>query len=344
MGKCAFANDVAASLFVRRILRNSDPRSTPSIIAGMILTVTPNPCVDKTVFVDRLEVGTFMHPEKYTCIPGGKGTNASRVIKNLGRPTKVIVVVGGHTGAHVVDMIRNQDGNECVPVWVESPTRTITTILEEPRLPQTAFYEPGSRVTNEERAKLAETVKHALGDSKVVTFNGSVSDPNIKEIYRDLIPVAKAAGAITILDSEGPAFPLGVEAIPHMVKPNVEEAEEVVGFVLDSDAARWRAIDFFHEKGIELVALSLGHEGALVSRGGERLRVMPPPIREINPVGSGDCMLAGYAIGLLEEMPLEEMAVLAAAAGAANAMVWDVANLTQADIDKLTPQITVQRL
>ncbi|MCC6490398.1 MAG: hexose kinase [Candidatus Hydrogenedentes bacterium] len=308
----------------------------------MILSVTPNPCVDKTVFIDQLKIGTFMRSPRCTCIPGGKGTNVSRAVKALGRATRAMVVVGGHPGAHVVDMIEHQDQVECFPAWVASQTRTITTVLEEPIHRQTAFFEPGSRVTESEYRSIIDVFEHAVEGAKVVTFNGTVSDPAIKTLYRDLIPIAKTHGAMTILDSHGPEFALGLESVPYMVKPNVAETEELVGYALESPDARWKAIDFFHEKGINLVVLSLGADGALVSREGERFQVVPPLIREVNPVGSGDALVAGFAIGLAEGMTLRDMATLGCAAGTANAMSWDIGHFTREEVDDLLKQVEIK--
>ncbi len=308
----------------------------------MILTVTPNPCVDKTVFIDTLKVGTFMRSQRCTCIPGGKGTNVSRAVKALGRKTRAMVVAGGHPGAHVVDMIEQQDGVECAPAWVASQTRTITTVLEESIHRQTAFFEPGSKVTEAEYQGIIETFRKTVEGAKVVTFNGTVSDPAIETLYRDLILIAKERGARTILDSHGPEFALGLESVPHMVKPNVAETEELVGYTLDTPETRWKAIDFFHEKGVTLVVLSLGRDGALVSRAGERFHVVPPAIKEINPVGSGDALVSGFAIGLLEDLPLRDMAILGCAAGTANAMSWDIGHFIKEEVGVLTDQVEIR--
>ena len=308
----------------------------------MILTVTPNPCVDKTVFIDALKVGAFMRSSKCTCIAGGKGTNVSRAVKNLGRATRAMVIVGGHPGRHVVEMIERQDGVECVPVWVQSQTRTITTVLEEPIHRQTAFFEPGSRVTDAEAAQLETIFAENVAGAEVVAFCGTVPDPNIRFLYRNLIRIARTAGVITILDSHGPEFALGVESVPDMVKPNVAEAQELVGFPLDSSEAKAKAINLFHEKGIELVVLSLGKEGALVSDGKNRFHAVPPAIREVNPVGSGDALVAGFAIGLLEGMTLEAMATLGVAAGAANAMNWDIGHFSAGQVEQLAGKVQIR--
>lgn len=310
----------------------------------MILTVTPNPCVDKTVFIDELRVGQFMRSQKCTCIPGGKGTNVSRAVRALHRPTAAMVVVGGHPGAHVVEMIEEQDGVHCIPVWVESQTRTITTVLEEPVHRQTAFFEPGSKVEEDEAAHLRLTFEDAIAHAQVVTFNGTVPDRRIEHLYHELIPIAHDAGALTILDSHGPEFAKGLAAVPYMIKPNAAELSELVGYSLESDDAKWQAIRQMHDRGVELVALSLGARGLFASRGGERLHVLPPEIDEVNPVGSGDALVAGFAIGLMEGMSLEDMAVLGCAAGAANAMSWDIGHFTDEDVELVSRNVQVRRL
>jgi tagatose 6-phosphate kinase len=310
----------------------------------VILTVTPNPCVDKTVFIDELKAGTFMRSRKFTCVPGGKGNNVARAVHVLGRPVQPLVLVGGHTGAHVLDMIRNQDGIEPIAVWVASPTRTITTVLEESIHRQTAFFEPGSRVTEEEAAQLLALFQRAAEKARVVTFNGTVPDRNIEGIYCDLVRIAKEAGAATILDSHGPEFAKGLDSVPYMVKPNVSETEELVGYSLDTDQGKWRAIDYFHDRGVELVVLSLGARGAFVSCGGERMHVKPPKVKEINPVGSGDALVAGFAIGLMEGLPLRDTARLGIAAGTANAMSWDIGHFTKEEVEALEPQVQIEIL
>ena len=310
----------------------------------MILTVTPNPCVDKTVFIDRLEIGGRLRSKKCTYIPGGKGSNVSRAVKALGGDTIALVIVGGPTGQHVVDMITNDDGVRCIPVRVAAMTRTITTVLEESIHRQTAFFEPGSTVTEAEVDDTVNSIAEALAGAKVVTFNGSVPDPSLNGLYAEGVRLAREAGVLSIVDSYGEPFRRALTEKPYMVKPNDEEAEGLVGFSLDSDAARWHAIDWFHAQGVELVVLSLGAEGALVSRNGERFAVHPPNIEEINPVGSGDALVAGFALGLERGLSLEEMSRLGVAAGTANAMSWDIGHFTKAEVDAIAQQVIVERL
>ncbi len=309
----------------------------------MILTVTPNPCVDKTVFVEEIRLGEFIRSGKYTCIPGGKGTNVSRAVKQLGRETAALVVVGGHTGRHVVDMIENQDGVECIPVWVNSPTRTITTVLETTIHRQTAFFEPGPTLSREDYDKILKTFVEKLHRATVVTFNGTVSDRTACCLYREMISLAHQHGILTILDSHGPELAQGVKAGPYMVKPNMGELEELCGKSLSSDNDVWKATEKLHRNGIRLVVVSRGARELFCSYTDEHLIVTPPRIKEVNPVGSGDALVAGFAIGLSEKMSLEEMAVLGCAAGAANAMSWDIGHFTRDEVLQLAPQVSVKR-
>ncbi len=308
----------------------------------MILTVTPNPCVDKTVFLDRVELGTFMRARRFSCVPGGKGNNVARAVHAMDRDVRAMVVVGGHTGRHVVDMIENEDAISTLPVWVESPTRTITTVLEEPIHRQTAFFEPGPEITLAEYSMIIETFAGAVGRAQVATLCGTVSDPGTAELYREMINLAKRENVPVILDSHGPEFAAGLRAAPYMVKPNVAEASALLGVSLDTRDAQWRALDQFHVQGVVIAVMSLGKEGALVSCEGRRFHVIPPVIQEVNPVGSGDCFVAGFAIGIEEGMSLEEMARLGCAMGAANAMTWNIGHFEPEQVDQLLPQVQLR--
>lgn len=312
----------------------------------MILTFTPNPCVDKTVFIDDLLVGASMRSKRYTCIPGGKGVNVSRAVHALDRPTKALVVVGGFTGQHVVDMIEKQDAVACAPVWVPSPTRTITTVLETNVHRQTVFFEPGSEITSEDLTTIVSAFRQHVAGASVVTFSGAVSHPNAAGLYREMIPIAREAGALAILDSYGPEFAAALPTAPYMVKPNVKELEIWAGTELPDTTSRWEAIEKLHRAGVSLVVLSLGKDGIMVSQmlagKQEQFTATPPEIEEVNAVGSGDCLVAGFAIGLAERKPLEYAARQGVAMGTANAMTWDIGHFDVDQIASLMERVTVR--
>ena len=306
----------------------------------MILTFTPNPAVDKTVFVDTIALGEKHRSQRYTCIPGGKGCNVARAAKALGHDAKAMIIAGGPTGQHVADMIEKDDGLPCVPFWVGGFTRTITTVLEANPHRQTVFFEPGPVPTGTEIEALVEAYREAVAGVDVATFNGAVQDPSLRPLYRRLIAVAQEAGARCVIDSYGAELAMALEAAPYAVKPNAEEAEGLVGYPLDTREAQWRAVRFFHERGVEMVVLSLGEDGALFSTRDAQFHAVPPPIEEVNPVGSGDSLVAGIAVGLAEGWPLEQTARTAIAAGTANAMSWDIGHFDRELVAHLAAQVT----
>lgn len=307
----------------------------------MILSVTPNPCVDKTIFLDEMAVGKKNVATRVTTIPGGKGNNVARVVKALGAESAALVLVGGAPGQHVVDMITGDDGITCHPVWIAENTRTITTVLEEGPHRQTPLFEPGPRVSPAERERLIDAVVAQLPGTAILTLNGTVPDPILQDVYAAIIPAAKAAGVLTILDTHGPELAQGLAAAPYMVKPNDAEAAELVGFPLDNEAARWQAVDCFHDKGVRLVVLSLGAAGLLISDGTARLRVIPPAIVEVNAVGSGDALVGGIALGLFRQWPLEQTVAWGSAAGTVNAMQWDIGRVSLAEVERVARKVTI---
>ncbi len=310
----------------------------------MILSVTPNPCVDKTVFLKQMEVGKKNVCTGATTIPGGKGNNVARAVKALGEESATLVLVGGATGKHVVEMITKEDRGACHPVWIEQNTRTITTVLEEGHRRQTPLFEPGPKVDLAEREIFVATVISHLPSTDILTLNGTVPDPLMQDCYARIITKAREAGVPTILDTHGPELELGLMAEPFMVKPNEAEAAEVVGFPLDSDQARWRAVDYFHEQGVQLVVLSLGQGGVMASDGNERFHVVPPAIEEVNAVGSGDSLVAGIAVGLKRGWPLEQTIIWGVSAGTANALSWNIGHFTEAEVKSIATQVTVTRM
>lgn len=307
----------------------------------MILTITPNPCVDKTVYIDHLEPGGRFRASRCTCITGGKGCNVSRAAQALGAATRALVLVGGHPGRHVVDMIAHDDGVDCVPCWCEAPTRTITTVLESEPHRQTAFFEPGPSLSVAECDAFVATAAEAMRGASLVTLNGTVPCAALVDCYAQIIPLARAAGAVVLLDAHDEEFRRGLAQRPDFIKPNQQEAEEFLGRPLDSEAARWDAVAAFHAAGVRGVILSLGAEGALFSLDGESLRATPPKIAEVNPVGSGDSMVAGFCVGWLQARPLEQIARSAVACGAANAMVWEIAHIEPDQVVALAAKVDI---
>jgi len=309
----------------------------------MIVTLTPNPCVDKTFVVEALRPGEKHVARECSAIAGGKGVNVSRAVTILGEATQAIVLVAGTTGQEVVSMIE-ADGVKCAPVWTDGLTRTITTVLETAQHRQTPLFEPGPPLSLAALASLKEHVAALAPRDGVMTFNGTIPDQAAARLYATLIPMAKEAGALTVLDSHSAEFAAGIEALPDVVKPNLEELSRWAEVDLPTEALQWAAIDRLQEKGIPFVLLSRGGDSALIAAKDQRFRVTPPAIKEINPVGSGDAFLAGFCVGRQRKWPVEECLRLAAACGAANAANWEIGHFSQEEVAACQAQVRIEAL
>ncbi len=305
----------------------------------MILTVTLNPCVDKSLALEGLTLGAFNDALEAHDVAGGKGTNVARMAKRLGARVKSLVVLGGESGRLVERLIRTRDGIEPLVVWSEAPTRNIVTIYERDRRRATAYVEPPPRMSRTEAEELMRLYCGALEGARIVCFGGSSPHPLLDDTYRQMIEHARQRGIHTILDTRAEALRLGVQAAPFMVKPNVVESERLLGRALPDDDARWQAVAWYRQQGIELVVLTMGRVGALIDWAGRRWRAHPPQVEEVNPVGSGDCVVAGFACGILWGWAQERIIRLAIAAGAANAAVWDAASPSRAEVEALMGEV-----
>lgn len=313
----------------------------------MFLTVTPNPCIDKTIFIPEFKPGDRVRSNKYTQISGGKGNNVARVLANLGFRAVALLWVGGYTGKHVVKMLKENDKVKCFPVWTEMPTRTITTILEERYGRQTAFFEPGPLISQQEYDCFVQTFNKVISCYKIpiVILSGTVPDPKVAFLYRDLIKTSNRHGIKVILDSYGNEFSEGIKSNPYMVKPNVEELSKFLNTDLKDINSRIEAIRYLHKSHkIPLVVLSMGQEGALVCLENTYLHIFPPKIKEINPVGSGDALVAGFAVGLYKGFSIEDTGRFGVALGTANAMMWDIGKFSISDLTNIYEQIKIYKI
>lgn len=310
----------------------------------MVLTVTLNPCVDRSVHLERVQPGRFNQAQAAGEVAGGKGINAARMLAKLGTAVAALTLLGGKSGELVADLVRRQDGFPLHAVWTRERTRTITTVFEQSRGRATAYVEPNSGIAPAEAAELMARYEQLLGGVRLVAMCGSSPQPILDDCYRQMIALARARGVATILDSYGEALARGLQAEPDLAKPNLAEAERWAGRSLPEEADRWQAMAELQRAGAGAVCLSLGRAGVMLAVAQGRWRLRPPRVRTVNPVGSGDCLVAGLAHGMVQGWPLLEGARLGTAAGAANAAVWEAAGASAEHVWRLVGRVRMQCL
>lgn len=307
-----------------------------------ITTVTLNPALDEAVELDRLELGGKSRCSLDSLDPGGKGVNASRVIARLGRRTLAMMFSGGCTG----DLLEEKLREEAVPfvaVRVDDATRVNIMIYESATGRRSRLYLPGARIRTAHLRELEGRLE-AVPDRGVVVLGGSVPPGAPPWIYRDLILRLKERGVRCVVDTSGDALSYALEAHPALVKPNVEEASQLLGIALDDDDAVFDAALTMYERGAEQVVISQGSLGAIGVNAIGAWKAVPPEIRSRSTVGSGDSMVAGLAIALDENQSLVEGLRLGSAAGAATALIAATRLCRREDVVSLLPQVVIRDL
>lgn len=308
----------------------------------MILCVTLNPCVDKTVYVDRLKVGQIQGASKSTVTVGGKANNVARVLASYGREAVAMNFLGGETGRLCHRLIEEEDQVRAETIWTKSATREIITIYETQPNVHTDIKEPNAVITGDERDEFLARYRTLLPSAEWVSYGGSAPSESVDDLPALMCGLAREAGVPFVLDTYGKALALGLDQGPWMVKPNRAEAQALFGKTLDSDAALESALDWLAARA-RFAVLSLGEEGFLAAYEGQRYRVRSPKVRTVDAVGSGDALVAGIIVGFGERLPLEETLALAAAAGAANAASPLACRLRPEDVEPLISQARVEK-
>lgn len=309
----------------------------------MILTVTLNPAVDQTIFVDRLALGDVNRFSDSQLDPAGKGINVSRMAHRLGWPT----VAFGFLGSDVGRIIAQALDAEGVPhhfAPIAGQTRLNVTIVDRASGTSTSFYGPGPAVDPGAHGRLDGLVEFWLQASRVLVLAGSLPPGCPEDVYATYIRAAHGHGVKTILDADGDAFRLGLAAGPTLVKPNRQEAERLLGRPLPDIASVVAGAREMLERGDCAVVISLGAEGAvLVDRRGA-WRAIAPPVERRSTVGSGDSMVAGLAVALARGDDVVEGLRQGAAAGAATAAAPGTALGSAVEVAALLPGVHTEPL
>ena len=258
----------------------------------MIVTVTPNPSVDRTLEVGRLERGEVVRATSTRVDPGGKGVNVSRALVANGRRTIAILPLGGPDGRLLTGLL-DESAIEHLPVVVAAATRTNITVTE-PDGVVTKVNAPGQPLTEEELAALIDVTVDALDGASWLVGCGSLPDATPATFFRTLTERAHGRGVRVAIDTSGVPLAETITAAPDIVKPNLDELVELIGRELLTIDDVVEAADAVRLRGPRAVLVSLGASGAVLVDGTEPVLAVPPLVVPRSDVGAGDALLAGF--------------------------------------------------
>jgi 1-phosphofructokinase family hexose kinase len=316
-----------------------------------IVTVTLNPGLDRTLTVPKIFFGDVMRADSVRFDWGGKGFNVARALQALGVNSVAMAFVGGPTGQRLESGLSEMGiATDLVPVAGE--TRTNIVITEASAKRYVKVNEAGPTIRASEMARFLDRVRQRVRPHDIWVLSGSLPPGTSPDTYGELITLLRARGARPILDTSGDPLRLGCTARPYLVKPNLVEAGEVMGRDLHSVADMRRAVEFFLQQGIELVALSLGADGLLLAGQKQAVWARPPHVQVHNPVGAGDALLAGIVYALIssglndgtQDPTLEQMACWGVSAGTAAAVHKGVSVGSLAEVEALCARSQIEHM
>lgn len=305
-----------------------------------IVTLTMNPAVDVSTSVARMVPFTKMRCAQAHRDPGGGGINVARVLKRLGVEATAVYPAGGATGQLLANLIE-REGVRSVVIPATNDTREDITIFDETSREQFRLVFPGARLTDIEWRECLESIARITPQPAYIIASGSVP-PGVPHDFFGRVAQASKAHSKIIVDTSGPFLRAALEAGVYLIKPNLREFQELAGLAAIDEAslvdAGHRLIDRYR---IEVVALSMGSDGALLVTRDMALRANGLPIDPISVSGAGDSFLGAMVWSLVKGNSLE-IALRYGVAGGSAALLNPGTELCRPDdVHRLASQVIV---
>jgi 1-phosphofructokinase family hexose kinase len=299
-----------------------------------------NTALDKMADTDTIEPGGVLRLRNIRTLPGGKGLHVALACATLGVPATLVGLIDEGTRQLFETAVAGA-GGRFVGVTVEMPIR-VCYALRDADGRTTELLEAGPDVAPATATTLLNVFRREAAAASFVVLSGSLPPGLSTQTYAMLI--AELGRDRVLLDSSGAALAEGAAAGPMVVKPNRQEAEQIAGFQISSISEAARAAAIVGAAGARCVVLSLGAEGAVVRTAEKTFFVRAPAAEARNTVGAGDCLLAGFAIGLLRGWPIEQCGRYGVACGTAKVMHPETGMLLSGEVDELMRAVSASPL
>jgi 1-phosphofructokinase family hexose kinase len=310
----------------------------------MIITVTLNAAIDKTLEVPNFRLGRRHRSVEQTTMAGGKGVNVARALKRLGQPVIATGLAGGPTGTRIVEQLTEESIlNDFVRIREES--RSNTAVTDPTTGEQTEINERGPAVTAQEVELFCDKLLYLARGAQICVFAGSLPRRVEPTLYADLIRELRKLGVTTIVDTDGDPLRQAVRAEPSVVSPNVLGAEELVGHEFNDDEDRLIAVREMTELGAREAIMTADDGGfAMVTEeGGSQLyRLRVDPLETYSAVGSGDAFLAGYVAARYTGRPPAECLRFGVACGAESTQHIGAGVIDPREAERLESEIAIE--
>ena len=285
----------------------------------MITSISLNPSIDRTLTVEGFRAGALNRVVARNDVAAGKGINVALTVSALGLDSECVGLMY-RDSASLFEKRLMLNSTAYDFVWCEGSARTNIKVLDKSSGIVTELNESGVSVDDSTLKAMMDLVIQHAEDSDFLVLSGSVPPGCPPEYYRSLIQAVDGLGCRCVLDADGERLQYGLEASPFMIKPNHYELEMMTGKKLTSLKDIRNAAYRYLDKGVEVIAVSLGADGALITNGGDTLYAPKMNIEVKSTVGAGDAMVAGLVAGFMGENDIEDTFRMGVACATARCM------------------------
>jgi len=310
----------------------------------VILTVTLNAAVARTLVVPNLTLGHRHRSSEGISLAGGKGINVARALRALGTPVLATGLVGGRNG----DAIRDGLSAAAIPfdlVEIGGESRTSTAIVDPLSRVQTEINERGPSVSQAEARELRDRLLFLMEYATAVVFAGSLPDDLEEGFFLELVRAARERGLYTVVDAPPTVLRAALKADPSLVSPNQHEAESVAGFDFIEGEDYLTGLGRLLEMGAEEACITSPEGNSYLTTAEGILVAHAPQVEPLSTIGSGDAYLAGLLAGTLHrKLSTVEAMRLAAGCAAANAETLGACLFDPRRAEELSASVRVEAL
>lgn len=309
----------------------------------MITSISLNPSIDRTLTVEGFTPGGLNRVVSKSDVAGGKGINVALTVSGLGLDSECVGFMY-QDGASLFEKRLMLNSTPYEFIWCEGSVRTNIKVFDRAAGVITELNESGMTVSEEDLGKMVDLVVRHAENSDYMILSGSMPKGCPQDYYRTLMRAVEGLGCRCVLDADGDRLKYGLEGKPFMIKPNRYELEMMTGRSLDGIADIRDAALRYIDMGVEVVAVSLGAEGALITNGDETLFAPRMNIEVKGTVGAGDAMVAGMVAGFMAERELEQCFRMGVACASTRCITEGYKTIDRTVYKAMLDMVTIERV
>lgn len=307
----------------------------------MILTVTPNPLLERRLFFKNISLGKVNRASSEIIYAGGKGINVSRQLNQLGVKNLALTFLGGQNGKLLRRTLENESINFNA-VSIKDETRYAAVPINQSSNQLTSFFSPNSDITESEVDEFINKMDKAIQNCSIVVLSGSAPNKLSQRIFTEGIKLANEHDKISVLDTYGEHLSECLELSPFAIHNNRKEIEYSLSINLSNEENILDSLDSVYKKKIKMAFVTDGEREVYSSKFDFYFKTNPPKVNTISSLGSGDAFVAGIVYGLERSLVYEDFLKLAIALGSFNTQQLEAANVKMSEAETLLDKIEVQ--